>query len=161
MCFGSDDSDVETRSVRVFDHHHHHSHPHDHHHHHHSHRIPFPPRFRRSVYPPPHHLPPLHYPHHHHHHRPHPSRIEDTTIIYNPRRSPDCSPPPSPQPSYTTMSRRYVRTRRESIEPVSFGFGRSIWGRDRDCEAPRYIQYVEREPERRCEGRDVEYIPCR
>ncbi|KAL4945647.1 hypothetical protein BDV06DRAFT_16316 [Aspergillus oleicola] len=155
MCF-SDDSDCETRSVRVFDHHHHHSHPHIHHH---SHRIPFPPRFRRSVYAPPHHLPPLHYPHHHHH--PHPHRTEDTTIIYNPRHSPHCSPPPSPQSSYTTISRRHVRTRRETIEPVSFGL-RTFWGRERECEAPRYIEYVEREPgRRRCEGRDVEYIPCR
>ncbi|KAL4929338.1 uncharacterized protein BDV17DRAFT_73815 [Aspergillus undulatus] len=159
MCFSqNNDDDYETRSVRIskYDIH---SHPL---------RMSFPPRFRRSCYSPPLLLPEPHHHHHHHHHHRHPSRTEDTTIIWNPRHrhsfsSSHCSPPPSPRPSYTTISRRHVHTRRETIQPVASR--RTFFGRDRECDAPRYIEYVEREPGsgRRWgwEDRDVECIPCR
>jgi hypothetical protein len=119
-----------------------------------SHRITFPPRFRRRCpSPPPCPLPP-----------PRPKRTTTTTIIYSPRSSSPfphfhCSPPPSPRESYTTITRRHVRTRQETIYPV---------GLHTEClPASRYVEYVEPCSDRRrllgraWEEGEVEYIPIR
>jgi hypothetical protein len=121
-----------------------------------SHRITFSPRFRRRCpSPPPCPLP-----------LPRPKRIITTTIIYSPCSSgpfphshSHCSPPPSPRESYTTITRRHVRTRQETIYPV---------GLHTEClPASRYVEYVEPCSDRRrllgraWEEGEVEYIPIR
>ncbi|KAL4867288.1 hypothetical protein BDV12DRAFT_171649 [Aspergillus spectabilis] len=86
-------------------------------------------------------------------------RTTTTLIVYSPRPSVysvHCSPPSSPRTSYTTITRRYVRTRQEIIYPIE---RRSLVYRGCD---PREMQYVEyAELGRRRASRDVEYIPSR
>ncbi|KAL3438815.1 hypothetical protein BDV09DRAFT_79058 [Aspergillus tetrazonus] len=131
MCFSNNDTDdFETRTVRFTKYRSQPIRP----------SMPFPPRFRSNCPSPP----PSFFPH-------------DTTIIrYSPRHSVSsahCSSPShSPRTSYTTITRRHVHTRLETIYPI-FTRRRRSW----ECAsapAPRYIEYIEPRNRRR----DVEYI---
>lgn len=140
MCFSEcDEPDIETRSVRYTLYQSNPCRPFS---------MPFPPRYRPSC----------------------PSPLRDsTTIIYAPRpTSPALSCGlASPRTSYTTITRRHVRTRQETIYLGPFGFGRSaLFGRGRECPSvpasPRYVEYVEPGRRRRAwEAGKIEYIPVR
>ncbi|KAL4784304.1 hypothetical protein BJX76DRAFT_327651 [Aspergillus varians] len=141
MCFSDSDSDDDDRrSIHVTEYR---SRPL---------RASFPPRVRQRCP-----SPPLSPPARHCH--------NTTTIIYPPRpsiSSSHYSPPHSPRASYTTITRKHVRTRQETIYPVWWTAPLSRSHRECAPPSPRYVEYVE--PGRRQRGweeADIEYIPIR